>query len=54
MPELPEVNTFQNYFEGTSLDQRIEAVEVHDAKIIRNLSGSDFMDRLTGRAFFVP
>ncbi len=51
MPELPEVNTFQKYFEGTSLDQRIEAVEVHDAKIIRNLSGSEFIDRLTGRTF---
>lgn len=51
MPELPEVNTFQQYFDGTSLDQRIEAVEVHDDKIIRNLSGEVFIERLTGRTF---
>lgn len=51
MPELPEVNTFQRYFDGTSLHQRIESVEVHDSKIIRNLSGEAFIEKLTGRTF---
>lgn len=51
MPELPEVNTFQKYFDGTSLHQCIESVEVHDDKIIRNVSGEEFIDRMTGRTF---
>lgn len=51
MPELPEVNTFQRYFDETSLKQRIERVNVYDDKIIRNVSGEEFIDRLTGRTF---
>ena len=42
MPELPEVNTFQRYFDGTSLHQRIASVEVQDDKIIRNVSSASF------------
>lgn len=51
MPELPEVNTFQRYFDETSLQQKILEVEVHDEKILRNLSGQDFRDQLTNRTF---
>lgn len=51
MPELPEVNTFQRYFDETSLHQKIERVGVQDDKIIRNLNGQDFMERMTGRTF---
>jgi formamidopyrimidine-DNA glycosylase len=51
MPELPEVNTFQRYFDAAALHQRIEEVEVHDEKIIRNLSGADFAQHLQGRSF---
>ncbi len=51
MPELPEVNTFQRYFDETSLQQRIAEVQVHDAKIIHNVSGAAFIDLLTGRTF---
>lgn len=51
MPELPEVNTFKKYFEETSLQKKIVEVLVHDAKIIRNLSGAAFADRLNGRTF---
>ena len=51
MPELPEVNTFQRYFDQTSLHQKIERVEVHDDKIIRNMSGEAFIDQLNGRTF---
>ncbi len=51
MPELPEVNAFKEYFEETSLHQRMVEVVVHDAKIIRNISGADFTQNLTGRTF---
>jgi len=51
MPELPEVETFKKYFDGTSLNQQIERVEVSDDKIIRNLNGNEFIEKLTGRTF---
>jgi len=51
MPELPEVNTFQRYFDSTSLKQKIQEVVVHDAKIIQDLSGMEFADKLQGSTF---
>jgi len=51
MPELPEVNTFQRYFDGTSLQQKIVEVRVQDDKIIREMSGDAFIEQLTGRTF---
>jgi formamidopyrimidine-DNA glycosylase len=51
MPELPEVNTVQQYFNATPLHQPIEQVEVRDDHIIRNVSGERFIDLLTGRTF---
>lgn len=51
MPELPEVNTFQRYFDASALHQRIHHVEVHDDKIIRNMDGGEFAERLQGRMF---
>ena len=51
MPELPEVQTFKRYFDGTSLNQKIEDVIVYDDKIIRNMSGAEFADRLRGTTF---
>jgi len=51
MPELPEVNTFKKYFDGTALDQRIAMVNVFDDKIIRNVSGDEFVSHLTKRTF---
>ncbi len=51
MPELPEVNTFQHYFNETGLDQKITATEVHDDKIMRNCTGADFADFTNGRTF---
>ena len=51
MPELPEVNTFQRYFDSTSLKQRIEEVVVHDDKIIQDISGMDFAEKLQGKTF---
>jgi formamidopyrimidine-DNA glycosylase len=51
MPELPEVNTFQRYFDQTALQQKIVRTRVSDDKIIRNLSGESFVEQLTGRTF---
>lgn len=51
MPELPEVRTFQRYFDGTSLHQKISQVVVHDEKIIRNVSGIEFAEKIQGQAF---
>ncbi|MGK0308890.1 MAG: formamidopyrimidine-DNA glycosylase, partial [Urechidicola sp.] len=36
MPELPEVNTFQHYFNESALHQKIAQTIVTDDKIIRN------------------
>lgn len=51
MPELPEVNTFQRYFDQTALGQKIEQTRVYDDKIIRNMDGASFAEALTGRTF---
>jgi formamidopyrimidine-DNA glycosylase len=51
MPELPEVNTFQRYFDESALQQRIVRVAVHDDKIMRNMDGESFAERLRGRTF---
>lgn len=51
MPELPEVHTFQQYFKKTSLQQKIQEVQVHDDKIIRNMDGDTFVEKLHGRTF---
>ena len=34
MPELPEVERFRQYFEGTALHQKVVKVEVADAKVL--------------------
>lgn len=51
MPELPEVNTVQKYFNATSLHEPIEKVTVHDDHVIRGMSGERFAELLTGRTF---
>ena len=51
MPELPEVNTFQQYFDKSSLKQKIHEVQVHDGKIIRNVDEDTFIEKLTNRTF---
>jgi formamidopyrimidine-DNA glycosylase len=49
MPELPEVHHFQQYFDRHARGRRISEVQVHDAKILRNISADDFAHRLQGR-----
>jgi formamidopyrimidine-DNA glycosylase len=49
MPELPEVHNFKQYFDAAAIGQTIARLEVHDARIIRNMSGPVFADALKGR-----
>ncbi len=51
MPELPEVNTVQLYFDEAALDKRIEEVIVHDSKIIRNADPDVFIRGIRGKRF---
>lgn len=51
MPELPEVNTVQQYFNATSLHQNIEQVLIRDDHVIRDLSGDRFAEKLRDRRF---
>lgn len=48
MPELPEVHTFQQYFNAAALGRRIEQVTVHDSHILRNVDADTFARRLEG------
>jgi formamidopyrimidine-DNA glycosylase len=51
MPELPEVETFKRYLDSTSLHQRITAVEVSDAYVLKGVSARELAERLKGRRF---
>jgi len=49
MPELPEVHNFKQYFDAAAIGQTIARMEIHDDRIIRNMSGAAFADGLKGR-----
>jgi formamidopyrimidine-DNA glycosylase len=51
MPELPEVETFKRYLDGTSLHQRITGLEVRDAYVLKRVSARELTHRLKGRRF---
>ena len=67
MPELPEVNTFQKYFDAAALDQQIIDLDISDDYIIKQvgakhgnttstnrragLLGARFAERLKGQTF---
>jgi len=51
MPELPEVETFKRYLDGTSLHQRIIGLEVRDAYVLKRVSARELTHRLKGRRF---
>ncbi len=51
MPELPEVHTFQQYFNEAALDIPIKKVVIHDDKIFRNIGATEFCKNLKGRTF---
>ena len=51
MPELPEVNTVRKGFAKVALHDRITKVDVHDDKILRNVTVAGFKKALTGQMF---
>ncbi len=51
MPELPEVATYQKTFERHAVGKTIREVVVHDAKILRNFTADQFVEKLTGLTF---
>ena len=51
MPELPDVETFKRYLDGTSLHQRISGVDVRSAYVLKDVSARELERRLKGRSF---
>lgn len=51
MPELPDVETFRRYFNQTSLNQKIESVDVDTAKVLEGVSIKKLEERLKGASF---
>jgi formamidopyrimidine-DNA glycosylase len=49
VPELPEVETFKQYLDSTSLRQRIRNIEVRDAYVLKRVSARELARRLKGR-----
>ncbi|MGF7117631.1 Fpg/Nei family DNA glycosylase [Methanobacterium oryzae] len=51
MPELPEVEAFGKYFDKTSLNKKIENVEVKNPEILQNIDADDLKEKLEGQKF---
>ena len=51
MPELPEVETFKQYLDSTSLRRKITDVEVRDAYVLKRVSACGLARRLKGLRF---
>jgi formamidopyrimidine-DNA glycosylase len=51
MPELPDVETFKRYVDATSLHQRITAVDVQNAYVLKGVSAGKLKHELKGRCF---
>lgn len=51
MPELPEVQTFTDYFNKNALNQAISDIEFKDTKLIRNVSAQTLKKELVGKKF---
>lgn len=49
MPELPDVEVFKGYLDATALHQEIEKVQVHDARVLSDLTQQALQKRLVGR-----
>ena len=50
MPELPEVEGFRKYFEGTSLNQEITKIEIDDPKLVK-IPAEEFRESIIGNSF---
>lgn len=51
MPELPDVEIFRRHLEDTSLNRRIEQVDVLDAGLLEKVTPTALAQRLRGRRF---
>lgn len=51
MPELPDVETFKQYFQKTSLNQPIKKADVENKKILADTSGSNLKKELEEKKF---
>jgi formamidopyrimidine-DNA glycosylase len=51
MPELPDVETFKRYLDATSLQQRIDDVEVRNAYVLKGVSSRELARQLKRRCF---
>lgn len=51
MPELPEVESFRNYFNRTSLNKKIERVEVTSGKMLKDVSSRTLQMQLKNDKF---
>src|SRR6266480_5021212 len=51
MPELPDVEIFKQYFDATSLHQRIDDVDVRSRYVLKSVSASELARRLKGGRF---
>jgi formamidopyrimidine-DNA glycosylase len=50
MPELPEVETFKQYFESTSLNKQIKNIKIKDIRIL-SIEESVFINAIRGKKF---
>src|SRR5437667_12800349 len=51
MPELPDVESFKRYLDATSLHQRITAVDVRSAYVLKGVSARELGRGLKGHCF---
>lgn len=51
MPELPEVEVYKQYFDGTSLGHKIVSIEIDDPRLVKH-PNDEFINSLVGSSFF--
>lgn len=51
MPELPEVEAFGKYLENTSLNKKIEEVEIKSPELLQNIDADNLKNNLEGNRF---
>lgn len=51
MPELPDVESFKNYFERTSLNKKIFDIECESKELIKKISFKEFKKKLINKKF---
>jgi formamidopyrimidine-DNA glycosylase len=51
MPELPSLEIFKRYFDSTSLNQKIQSVDVQNPEILINVSPKKLENKLKGQKF---